>query len=220
MVFPVAAAISAGASLLGGIFGQSSAKKNAELEYERQKEFAQNSIQWKTKDAAKAGIHPIYALGNAPSSYSPTLVGDNGLGASLSDAGQHIGRAVAAGSSNEQRQTAFDTAVQALTVKKMGLENDLLASQIRTINQPSLGPGLPVNGNDDPIVIGGKEIARNPSFSDAQVIQNRYGEWGENLYSAPVIGADVYHNEFANKRPPTVRDFWELAKRGYNWFSK
>lgn len=214
-----AALISAGASLLGGLFGSRSAKKQDEMNYQRQKEFAQKSIQWKVADATKAGIHPIYALGAQPMSFAPSTVGDGGVGASIADAGQHIGRAVAAGSSGEQRATAFDTAVRALTLQKMGLENDLLASQIRTINQPALGPGLPVNGNDDPIVIGGKEVARNPNFSDAQVIQDRYGEWGENLYSLPVIGADLYHDQ-AGKRPPTASDWWGAVKRGYNWFTK
>lgn len=40
--------------------------------YNAQKEFAQNSIQWKTQDAKNAGIHPLYALGNNASSYTPS----------------------------------------------------------------------------------------------------------------------------------------------------
>lgn len=40
--------------------------------YNAQKEFAQNSIQWKTQDAKNAGIHPLYALGNNATSYTPS----------------------------------------------------------------------------------------------------------------------------------------------------
>lgn len=45
--------------------------------YEAQKEFAQNSIQWRTEDAKKAGLHPMAALGVSPSSYTPAY-SDNG----------------------------------------------------------------------------------------------------------------------------------------------
>lgn len=41
--------------------------KNANL----QREFAQNSIQWRVNDAKRAGIHPLYALGAQGSSYTP-----------------------------------------------------------------------------------------------------------------------------------------------------
>lgn len=36
-----------------------------------QREFAQNSIQWRVDDAKNAGIHPLYALGAQGASYTP-----------------------------------------------------------------------------------------------------------------------------------------------------
>lgn len=50
---------------------QSSQDSTSELDYARQKEFAQNSIQWRVADAKAAGLHPLYALGGAGSSYQP-----------------------------------------------------------------------------------------------------------------------------------------------------
>ncbi len=41
---------------------QEQAQSQDSLNYERQKEFAQNAIQWRGADARKAGLHPLYAL--------------------------------------------------------------------------------------------------------------------------------------------------------------
>lgn len=43
-----------------------------ERNYNAQKEFYQNSIQWRKKDALNAGINPIYALGASSASFSPS----------------------------------------------------------------------------------------------------------------------------------------------------
>lgn len=72
--------IGAAAGLIGA--GMNSAKQdkinrdNANL----QREFAQNSIQWRVEDAKRAGIHPLAALGASGYSASPSSVGaDNGI---------------------------------------------------------------------------------------------------------------------------------------------
>lgn len=55
--------------------------------YNAQKEFAQNSIQWRVQDAQKAGIHPLYAMGNSPG-YTPVSSMDTGaLGNAVANAG-------------------------------------------------------------------------------------------------------------------------------------
>lgn len=180
-----------GAELLGGFLNRNAAKKQDELNYKRQKEFAQKGIQWKSADALKAGIHPIYAMGGSTASFSPSAVGDTSLGDSLSRMGQSVGRAAAAGMTGEGRATAFESAVQDLTVKKMGLENELLASQIRTINQPGLGPGFPSGNSDDPLIAFGKEVTRSPNMSDAQTFSTRYGEPAEWVVSPFIAGADA-----------------------------
>jgi len=46
--------IAAGAQLASGLMGASSAKSAAKKQYQQQKEFAQNGIQWKVEDAKKA----------------------------------------------------------------------------------------------------------------------------------------------------------------------
>lgn len=108
MVAPaiIGAAIGAGASLLGG---RKAGKEAAELrrqEMELQKEFAQHGIRWRVADAKAAGLHPLYALGAQLPSFTPSFQGAGQEGAALSEAGQNIGRAIAAGSTAQERALA------------------------------------------------------------------------------------------------------------------
>lgn len=98
--------ISGGASLLGGIFGRGgSGKKLAREQMAMQKEFAQHGVRWRVEDAKAAGIHPLAALGMQSMSYSPVYAqASEGIGSSLAEAGQHIGRAVAAQSTAVERR--------------------------------------------------------------------------------------------------------------------
>lgn len=97
--------ISAAASLFGGRKSQKSNEAMAREQVKLQKEFAQHGIRWKVEDAKAAGLHPLYALGAQTAQYSPVTVQDS-VGASIADAGQHVGRAVAATSTASERQLA------------------------------------------------------------------------------------------------------------------
>lgn len=133
--------ISAGASLLGGVLGNKQAQETQARQEALQREFAQNGIQWKVEDAKKAGIHPLYALGASTSSYAPISVGSP-LPQAMSQAGQDLSRAINATRSPGAQQDAFMATTQKLQLENMGLQNQLLASQIRKINQTST-PGIP-----------------------------------------------------------------------------
>lgn len=124
------AILSAGTSLLGGLLGKDSAEDAAKKNAALQREFAQNSIQWKTEDAKKAGIHPVYAMG-APT-YTPSSVfsGDNSFGAGIASAGQDIGRAIDATRTAPQKLDAYTQTARALELERAGLQNDLLRTQI------------------------------------------------------------------------------------------
>lgn len=97
------AGISAGANLIGsainGIMAGQSFDFQREMwdkNYNAQKEFAQNSMQWRVADARAAGLHPLAALGQMGSSYVPTSVYDNGpdVGSAVANAGTAIGNAM------------------------------------------------------------------------------------------------------------------------------
>lgn len=154
MVLPlIAAGIGAATNIIGGILGNKAQKKaqnaqiaEAQRQSELQREFAQNSVQWRVEDAKKAGVHPIYALGAQGASYTPTqsvFDGGSPLAAGIANAGQDVSRGLMAHGDQQMRNSAYSKAVEQLTLTRMGLENELLASQIAKVNQPGLPPARP-----------------------------------------------------------------------------
>lgn len=143
--------ISAGASLLGGLFSGNQSEKNAQLQMQNaaqdralQKEFAQNSIQWKTADAKSAGISPYYALGAPTASYTPVSIGDgaeSGIGKGLSAASQDLGRAAAAAMSKPDRDEVAKKSAD-LALENSSLQNELLKTQIAKM-RGQIGPAMP-----------------------------------------------------------------------------
>jgi len=139
----LAAAIGAAGNIIGGLMGF----RDKDKDRQKQKEFAQNAIQWKVSDARKAGVHPLYALGAQTNAFAPVSVGGTDLGAGIAAAGQDVSRAVAANSSTATKASAYQSTVEALTVQRMGLENQLLGSQIAKINQTGVTPPAPSPGD-------------------------------------------------------------------------
>jgi len=131
--------ISAGANLVGGLLGQSQQEKDRDM----QMKFAREGIRMKVADAKAAGIHPLAALGAQTMSYAPVSVGGPNLATGLASAGQDISRAVNATRTDGERVDAYAKTIQDLNIRRMGLENDLLASQIAKIHQAGVPPAAP-----------------------------------------------------------------------------
>jgi len=155
--FVTGSLISGGASLLGGLFGSSSADKatqaaiaNNAANIALQKEFAQKGIRWKVKDAQSAGIHPLYALNAQTHPFQPQNVftgggGKSALGRGLAEAGQDIGRAVAAGGNQEQRALALENA---------RLQNRHLEAQTALLTRENQVPPALPSASDHPFMAG------------------------------------------------------------------
>lgn len=135
--------LSAGASILGGVLGNSSAKKAADRNFAQQKKFAQNQLQWKAADAEKAGISKVFAMGAPTQSFTPSNVGGNFD--FLSSAGQNIGRALQATASPGAQNTGLSKVATAIGIEGAQLDNDIkraqLASIIATTKQAGSPPG-------------------------------------------------------------------------------
>lgn len=152
------------------------------------KEYATNAIQWKVEDAKKAGVHPLYALG-APS-MSPPASSIGGGSNAYSDMGQDISRALSAGMPRQGQVSAFDAAVQELTLKKFGLENELLAAQIARMKQDVFSkPAVP----NVTLPSGAGHFVPGQS-SSAQKVQDEYGDIVENAYGLWRLGNDAWVN--------------------------
>lgn len=87
-------------AIVGGIFGSKAAKSessaiskaNAQnLRFQRQ--FAKRGLRWRIKDARKAGIHPLAALGASLGGVTPATVPDTSEADFLQNMGQSLGRA-------------------------------------------------------------------------------------------------------------------------------
>jgi len=125
-------------SLLGSIIGGGLSLLGQKSEQEMQKDFAQKGIQWRVKDATKAGVHPLFALGAQTTSYQPV-----GVGSSLGEMGQGIGRAAEAAMNPGEKVTSLSRKVADLQLERAGLENEKLRAEIRLTNQAGSPPSAP-----------------------------------------------------------------------------
>lgn len=164
------ALIAAGGNIIGGILGESSKNKDRALS----KEFAQQGIRWKVADAKAAGIHPLAALGAQTQTYSAPV--GSGLAEGFAGAGQDVSRAINATRTADERVGAVNKTIQDLQIQKMGLENQMLASQIAKINQAGTPPALP--GAGDRYLIDGQ--GNSPLINDTPL---------KRTFSAPGAGS-------------------------------
>lgn len=115
-------AIGGAGSLIGaGVDSWTQQKINKE-NYEMQKEFAQNSLQWKVADAKKAGIHPLVALNAQTYSASPSSVA-SGSGKSIGRGFEKFGQAI-------DTYIADDEDRRRLENERLALENKKLEAEI------------------------------------------------------------------------------------------
>lgn len=133
---------------IGGIAGSRADRKAQKEQFERnyniQKEFAQNSIQWRVDDAKKAGLHPLAALGMAGGSYTPTSYNSNYAqsGAMLGDAVSGLGQVLdknARKMSNLQLEL-LKGQVESQKLQNEGLKKTIAGQQSNQMN--SVNDGL------------------------------------------------------------------------------
>ena len=174
------------AGLISGGQSSASAERLNQLNYQHQKEFAQNGIRWKVADAKAAGLHPLAALGASTAQYTPaTAIGDSPDWSFLADAGQSIGRAVDAKRTQQERveQQQKQDAAFALKAENQKAENDLIRAQTASIQQDMVlrqakaseqavrtqqqVPAMPSLGRDGS-VIAGQGDATSPAGIEAK----------------------------------------------------
>jgi len=122
-------------------------------EYDRQKEFAQMGIRWKSDDARAAGLHPMAVLGSQGSSYSPTVVAAQVPAGparrDYSSIGEEFGRTMGQNLTRPQMatKTPYEIQMEGLALERATLQNRLLEGQVQNewaalMGQPS-GPTMP-----------------------------------------------------------------------------
>jgi len=145
------ALISTGGSLLGGLLGGGGTSWNKQRKQMQEQLSDQKAYQyeidterpsWVVKGAQAAGISPLVALGMQPISTPGVSIGsDTKPQIDFQSMGQNLGRAAEAYMSQDQR--AKQAVVDQLALERAQLENDLLRSQISSVNNSSRTPGMP-----------------------------------------------------------------------------
>lgn len=151
-------AVTSVAGINAGKRADKTARTQAERDRQLQLEMAKNQIQWRVADAKAAGLHPLYALGATPMSYSPVSVSGGNEAAAWANNGQDLSRALTAMMGPRERRAELlraeaERAIQReregvrfqLEVERGNLQNQLLASQIAKLNAPGTGPGVDIN---------------------------------------------------------------------------
>lgn len=146
------ALIGGGSALLGGLFSNSAAKKAAQINARAQREFAQHGVRWRVEDAKQAGLHPLYALGAQVPSFTPVQYQD-ALGPALAEAGQGVGRAIAAQQTpSERAMTMLQLGQAQKGIEESDMRIALMRSEIARNRLAMLGSmGVPsANQGFDP----------------------------------------------------------------------
>lgn len=119
---------------LGGLMSQNQQKQMHQDNLNAQKEFAQNSIQWKVQDAKAAGLNPLAALGTQSYSFSPSYAGDTSFGNnSMSISGGSGGKSDPEAVANAKKRDELATEMLELQVDKARSEAQLYQNQVNTI---------------------------------------------------------------------------------------
>jgi len=240
MVAPaiIAAGISAGSRLLGGLLGKSSSDKatsrtaeSAAADRALQKEFAKNGIRWKVADAEAAGLHPLAAIGAQGASYSPVsaqFTADTSMPSALSGMGQDISRAITASSSKKDRVTA--SILKDQLIRKGSLENDLLQAQITRLKSAQVGPGVPSEARVETVAPGQSAIGAwgefdiKPGETSAQSLEDIYGDIAGDVEGLPRYIRDRTKNfRKGQARQRSKNQKWgrkNIAEPVERWFTR
>lgn len=205
----IGGAIGGALGLIGSNQSQANAARLNQLNYEHQKEFAQNGIRWRVADAKAAGLHPLAALGAQGASYSPSaVIGDSPDFSFLKDMGQGIDRAMDAKATRQERaekeeksNALFNEELKGKQLQNQETETRIqsmkwdMAMQaarnaeqsVRTQQQVPPMPSLAPDGS----LMPGQENATSPGGIEskpAEIVVNEPGRRGQERGSITELG--------------------------------
>jgi hypothetical protein len=198
---------------------------------------ATEGIQMRVKDAKKAGIHPLAALGAQVGYGSPASVGTAPV-ADMSGMGQDIGRAVAATATNHERK------MMDLQLDNMKIENEMKRVELTNARRRlsgQVGPGIPDVTLEKPAEITshakgkpqqeagsitsvgfarqpGGILTPVPSVDAKERIEDQFIPemvWSGQNYIAPMLGSQK--NKPSKKLLPKGYKDWQWSYRNFGW---
>lgn len=191
--------ISAIGGLAGSYLNNKSAEKRQNEAYAREDFYNRNRIQLTVEDAKKAGIHPLAALGASSVGSIGTAVqplGSSGVGDAVADGAAAIAKAL-------PKETA-KLEVENAQLRNEALRADIRKSDAETTRLLSDATSRSAVARVGDATRGGKEVMelkgfggvmkKNPNWSDAQDVEDRYGNIVESVYGLGALVGDAYHN--------------------------
>lgn len=179
-------------SVVGGLIGSNDADKQRKQDLY----LAKNSVKLRVEDAKRSGIHPLYALG-APTITSSSVTSP--MGQAVANAGEQLGQAI---SSDYEKQ------LQAKNLENIQADIDLKKSQslsyiVEAKNASNLSRANQTGrtaGNPNALTIAGSKISPSGDWSNAQDVEDRYGDLISAFYGFFPMGADTRKkfNEYLN----------------------
>lgn len=207
-------AIGSGLGYIGGRQANRMSNDQFNQNLNMQREFAMKGIRWKVEDAKAAGLHPLYALGGAGSTFSPASSSFTNPMASLESAGQNIGRAIdATRTSSERREHERDLRL---------MERERYAAEIRLLNAQA---GAANRSNQPPM----PEITADPSKPEEVVGRSNpaSGRLPENtgepwLRISPGMSAEDFEQEYGEVGGSLYglgKAAWDFGRTGYDRYA-
>jgi hypothetical protein len=182
------------------------------------------------KGAKAAGFHPLSALGVNPSSGSSFVHGANDSFSPSSSGGGYSGASEVSANVSLGGNRVEDAQVENLEASTELLRSQAEASKAKTaIQMLNASQDKPYTEVVNPTrtshmdMFGGK-LQSNPAFSDAEVLESRYGELGGSVLGLMNLPADLYmkakqyldeiSNDYIRNQDnlPSTR---KLTRRGY-----
>lgn len=216
------ALIGAGSSLLGGILGRNSAKKQARQERAwalEDREYARGTYQRLVEDSEAAGFNPLTALrGGGGAGYTATTApflssGSSGGGEHIANALTNVGSIIANFDPFEdklreaqygvmQAQLANLQANTAATQKRM-FDVPAVTGRTKVAALPALAVGPSPESGDRTVTNPWTSGQVDPEYLDAEVFEARYGdsEVAQMVYGARNMWADYNHNTWLAIQP-------------------
>ncbi len=161
---------------------------------QQQYDLARHSIQYRVQDAKEAGIHPLYALGAQTMSSSGIASRPNtALGDGLHRMSQDFNDVVRNNDIRSKLSNELLTSQVGLNRLKAQREYVSLQEDLQDLKRSqNKGQNAHRPSPSKDLKMFGGTIKRNKAFSDAQDVEDRYGDVASWLYGIGVVGADAY----------------------------
>lgn len=230
--------VSGAMNLLGGAISDSRSAKASQASwkanYNAQKEFAQNSIQWRVQDAKKAGINPYAVVGGQSVGYTPQDISQTqdfatGISRAGNMLGDMLGQLQLATAKEDLKSKKIDNDIKSVDLLNKQIESQMgqVPKTITKVVKGSDGGLLQTFGDGTQIIKPEQNSGIDEPFGFVNEIMQRFDR-ASHQANADLNNADLalgiggystipknrphtYYEEVKKRASQTAKNFNELA---------